>query len=204
MRVVGVTGKYCAGKSTVAEILEAHGYTQIDVDRFGHQALQTEWRQVAERFGADVVRADGEIDRAALGRIVFSNEEALADLESILHPSMVRMVEAHIAEIRSNRPDAQVCVNAAILFKMGLDRLCDTVIWVDAPVLQRIRRARERDRLPWHQLLRRVYTQRALRPPFRARGNTQQKSQGAEILSVRNDGTRDALIRRLSKIVPLE
>ncbi len=204
MRVVGVTGKYCAGKSTVAEILEAHGYTQIDVDRFGHQALQTEWRQVAERFGADVVRADGEIDRAALGRIVFSNEEALADLESILHPSMVRMVEAHIAEIRSNRPDAQVCVNAAILFKMGLDRLCDTVIWVDAPVLQRIRRARERDRLPWRQLLRRVYTQRALRPPCRARGNTQQKSQGAEILSVRNDGTRDALIRRLSKIVPLE
>lgn len=208
MIVVGVTGKYCAGKSTVAEVLKQHGYSDIDVDQLGHHALIAEQHRVVARFGAGILGASGEIDRGALGRVVFADPTALADLEAIVHPAMVRTVEQRIDEFRSQTPVPNVCLSAAILFKMGLDRLCDTIVWVDAPVLQRLRRARNRDRLGWGDLLRRVFAQRNLRPPHRSlrveNGNAQQSDHRAEILTVRNDGSRDALVRQLSTLVPLE
>lgn len=201
LTVVGVTGKYCAGKSTVAELLHQHGYVHIDVDQLGHHALATERDRVIARFGAGIVGPDGAIDRGTLGRVVFADQTALADLEAILHPAMVRTVEQRIGELRAHTQPRDVCLNAAILFKMKLDRLCDTIIWVDAPVLQRVRRARARDRLGWCDLLRRVFAQRELRLP---NGNAQQSHYGAEILTVRNDGSRDALLRQLSTFVSLE
>lgn len=189
--VVGVSGKYCAGKSTVADLLEAEwGFLQIDVDALGHQALERRRDEVLSRFGSGIV-VDGRIDRRRLGGIVFGNPQALADLESIVHPEMIAMVEETIRR----EAERDVVVNAAILFKMGLDRLCDTVIWVEAPVLRRIFRARRRDRLPFLQILKRLNAQRGMKP---------QSSRGdVDIHTVRNSGNLEALKRRIGAVLPV-
>ncbi len=93
MIVVGITGKYCAGKNTAADILKEAGYEGIDVDALGHDALRREDERIIERFGSQVAGGGGEIDRRRLGRIVFSDSAALKDLESIVHPGMVAAVE---------------------------------------------------------------------------------------------------------------
>src|SRR5918997_7167370 len=84
--VIGLTGPIASGKSTVAELLRQRGAEIIDADRVYRSLLHHGselWRQVVERFGPAIVGSDGEIDRAALGRVVFSDPAALADLDRI-------------------------------------------------------------------------------------------------------------------------
>jgi len=185
--VVGVAGKYCAGKNTVAAILVEHGYREIDVDKLGHQALERSRDRVAERFGTEVLTAEGTVNRRALGRIVFAEDEAREDLEAIVHPEMRTMTSELIAE--SQGP---VVINAAILFSMKLDALCDTVLWVTAPMLHRVLRARSRDALPFMQIVRRMWTQRRLAP--------QHVRQNVDIHTVRNSGSRARLYARLRSL----
>lgn len=183
--VVGVTGKYCAGKNAVSQILEGQGYRPIDVDRLGHRALEEKRERVIERFGAGIVDADGRIDRRALGAIVFADPKALRTLEETIHPAMVGYVRE---EIEGGEGRGFV-INAAILFHMGLHPLCDRILWVDAPFFLRLRRALRRDKLPVHQILRRMWSQRKLSPqPYRNL---------VDIYTVRNSGN----IQKLSASV---
>lgn len=189
--VVGISGKYCAGKSTVADLLSREwGFHQIDVDKLGHEALVRRRDEVVARFGEKLL-VDGEIDRRRLGSIVFGDAKALADLEAIVHPEMIRMAEEEIAR----RPDRNIALNAAILFKMGLDGLCDSVLWVDAPLHQRVKRARERDGLPILQILKRLYAQRGMKP--------QSSSRDVDIHTVRNSGNLEDLRRRICAVLPV-
>lgn len=157
--VIGVAGKYCAGKSTVADLLADAGYRVIDVDRLGHEALTRRVEDVRLEFGEEYLDSDGAVNRTKLGNLVFRNRNALRRLEGIVHPEMVRMVRE-----RLSYEEPGTVVNAALLFSMGLDALCDLVLWVNAPLLTRVRRARERDKLPFRDILRRFWTQRRLGP----------------------------------------
>ncbi|MFP4638779.1 MAG: dephospho-CoA kinase [Spirochaetaceae bacterium] len=161
--VVGVAGKYCAGKSTVAQMLAEAGYRVIDVDRLGHEALARRGEDVRRVFGGDYVDEEGSVDRGRLGRLVFRDRTALRRLESIVHPEMVEMVRERLRT--SQQPTV---INAALLFPMGLDTLCDTVLWVTAPALTRICRARRRDGLPLGDIVRRFWAQRSLGPQYSA------------------------------------
>ncbi len=97
--VLGITGKYCAGKSAVSEVLSAWGWHIIDVDRLGHHALIEKRDEVLQRFGRELDDGAGGIDRKRLGAIVFRNRTALRYLERIVHPSMVAMVDSRLAEL---------------------------------------------------------------------------------------------------------
>lgn len=202
MIVVGVTGKYCAGKSTVGEILEEHGYAQIEVDRLGHEALVAERDRVADAFGEVVLDEDGTIDRRALSRIVFSDDASLARLESIVHPRMVDMTATRVREIRGDENGGAgrdspvgVVINAAILFRMGLHPLCDTVLYVTAPFFAIWRRARARDGASLVEVVRRLRSQRDVAPQY--------STSDADIHSVENDGDREKLRRQIARLLPL-
>ena len=156
--VIGLTGGYCAGKDAVARILERRGFTVLDVDRIGHEVLESRRDAVAAAFGESVRRADGTIDRRAVGRIVFADPAALARLEGIVHPPMVERVRALAAAERAAGRD--VAVNAALLRHMGLERYCDAVVEVRAWALRRFFRGLRRDRLGPVQVLRRMRSQR--------------------------------------------
>ena len=126
--VVGVAGKLGSGKSAVAGMLADAGYRVIDVDRLGHRALVTERDRIVSAFGRGILFPDGQIDRRRLGALVFRTAEARRRLEAIVHPVMVRRVTTLVTV-----EPAAVVIDAALLHPMGLDALCDLVLWVRAP-----------------------------------------------------------------------
>lgn len=187
--VVGVAGKYCAGKNTVVSILAERGFAVIDVDALGHQALVSARDQVVEAFGSGILGEDGQIDRRRLGSLVFGDAGKRVRLESIVHPAMVAEVERQVGE----RADDPVAVNAAILFPMGLDRLCDFVLWVTAPLFLRVRRAMERDGLSPRQVLQRMAAQRRLK--------AQPGRESVDTYTVRNTADREFLRSQVLEIL---
>ncbi len=140
---IGLTGPIGCGKSTVAGWLgERLGVVVIDADRVARDVLAPgtpELAAVAARFGEDLVDADGVLDRASLGRIVFADRDALRDLESIVHPAVRPRILAAIGEAEAGGADALV-VEAIKLVEGGLAELCDEVWLVTCdPGLQRER-----------------------------------------------------------------
>jgi dephospho-CoA kinase len=129
--VIGVTGPIASGKSTVAELLRQRGADVIDADRVYRSLLQPGsglWRQIVARFGPEIVGPDGEINRAALGGVVFADPEALADLDRITHPAVVAEVRTRIA--RSTTPF--VVLEAIKLVQSGLASDVDALWFVTA------------------------------------------------------------------------
>jgi dephospho-CoA kinase len=131
MLLVGLTGGIGSGKSTVAEMLGARGAVVLDADVFARDAVRAgsdAFRAVLRRFGDDIVGPDGELDRAKLAGIVFTDRAALDDLEAIVHPEVRRMLaDALQAELDTNH--VVVLVNP-LLIEMGTHRDCDVVVVV--------------------------------------------------------------------------
>jgi dephospho-CoA kinase len=133
MLLVGLTGGIGSGKSTVARFLGDHGAVIVDADVFAREAVRAgsdAFRAVVQRFGDEVVGADGELDRAKVASIVFADRAALADLEAIIHPEVRRMIaDAIQAELDTNH--VVVLVNP-LLIEMGAHRDCDVVVVISA------------------------------------------------------------------------
>jgi dephospho-CoA kinase len=126
---IGITGPIGCGKSAVAGWLAELGATVIDADELARESTapgEPALDAVFERFGEVYRRADGSLDRAALGRLVFSDPAALADLEAIVHPAVRSRIEIAVAAAESAEAPA-VAVEAIKLVEGGLARLCDEV-----------------------------------------------------------------------------
>ena len=140
---IGITGPIGCGKSTVAGWLaEAPGVVVIDADQVARDVLDRDepaLDAVVRRFGTDLMLADGSLDRAALGRIVFSDPAALRDLEAIVHPAVRPRILAAIAVADEGNADV-VVIEAIKLVEGGLAELCDEVWLVTCdPDVQRDR-----------------------------------------------------------------
>ena len=131
---IGITGPIGCGKSTVARWLgERPSVVVIDADRVARDVLAPDTPEVEAvyaRFGEDLRAADGELDRAALGRIVFADPTALRDLEAIVHPAVRPRIVAGF-EAADQAGAAAVVVEAIKLVDGGLADLCDEV-WLVA------------------------------------------------------------------------
>lgn len=140
--VIGLTGPIACGKSTVARMLGEVGATVIDADVLAHRATEPGMPALAEiraRFGDPVVTAAGELDRAALGRLVFADPAALGDLERIVHPHVRRMVDEALAAA-AQAADPVVAIEAIKLVEGGLAERCDETWLVECgPATQRQR-----------------------------------------------------------------
>jgi dephospho-CoA kinase len=142
MLSVALTGNIAAGKSTVAELFRAWGATVIDADRLAREAQAPGTpvlRAIADRFGQDLIGPGGALDRATLRRRVMGDPAALADLNRIVHPDVLRQRAALEAESR-RRGDRIVVSDIPLLFEAADPAAFDAVVLVDAP--ERVRRAR--------------------------------------------------------------
>jgi dephospho-CoA kinase len=182
--VIGLTGSYCAGKSLAASRLRELGFVEIDLDRLGHAALELRKALVTARFGREILGPDGLVDRRRLGAVVFADPAALRDLEAIVHPAMVAEVERLVAAAK-----APTVINAAILFRMGLHRLCDLVVCVRAPLPLRLVRAMRRDGIGLAAAARRLMSQGRVCPKT--------VCPDVDTLTVSNSGSRQRLFARL-------
>lgn len=127
--VIGLTGPIGCGKSTVARWLEELGGVVVDADRIAREVTapgEPALDAVIEAFGEEFMAADGSLDRAALGRVVFSDPAALATLEAIVHPAVrPRIEEAVRAAADAGAP--LVVIEAIKLVEAGHAARCDEV-----------------------------------------------------------------------------
>ncbi len=137
--LIGLTGNIATGKSTVANMLSDLGATVIDADALTHD-LQRKgtptYAAIVAAFGSTILSADGEIDRRALGSIVFSDAEKMKQLEAIMHPAVAIESQRRIVEAR-----APIVVYEAIkLIEAGRASMCDAIWVVTAKVEVRLDR----------------------------------------------------------------
>jgi dephospho-CoA kinase len=141
---VGLTGGIASGKSTVAKLLSSFGAILIDSDVLAREVVEPGTdglREVVDAFGADVLAADGSLDRAKLGALVFNDAIARRRLESIIHPR----VRARALEIQAAAAAGSVVVqDIPLLVETGQADRFDAVVVVDAPEAVQLARLAER------------------------------------------------------------
>ncbi len=149
---VGLTGGFAAGKSTVSRLLhDRFGIPVIDVDQAGRRAVEESPAVLAalrDAFGDGYFNAGTTLNRKKLGERVFHDEQARATLNRIVHPAMLKIVQAEMQQAEEGIPQAPyVVVDAALLFELDLHKKMDVVVTVWAPLSVCQRRAGRRDGL---------------------------------------------------------
>lgn len=186
MRVIGLTGGIASGKSLVSQQLAERGAVIVDADKLGHETYRRgtgTYRAVVEAFGADVVGADGEIDRRALGGKVFVDAEARRRLEEIVWPAIRRLAGERLAELRANDTPV-VVLEAAVLIEADWRDLVDEVWLVLASPETARQRLMERNGLTAEQAESRLRAQL-----------TNEKRRPYAHVVIENDGTLEELRR---------
>ncbi|MFN2571389.1 MAG: dephospho-CoA kinase [Gemmatimonadales bacterium] len=141
---VALTGNIAAGKSTVVDLFRNWGATIIDADALARDAQapgSTVLAAIAKRFGADVLAADGTLDRGALRSKVMGDDPALAALNAIVHPA-VQQRRLELQRAAAERGDAIVVNDIPLLFEVLDPGQFDAVVLVDAPIAVRRTRLR--------------------------------------------------------------
>lgn len=186
---VGLTGGVASGKSTVARLLVEHGAVLIDADVLAREVVARGTpglARVVEEFGPELLTPQGDLDRAAMGALVFGDADARRRLEAIVHP----LVYERIAELEAQAPEGAVVVHDIPLLVEN-DRAgdFDAVIVVDAP--------------PEHQLERMVgdrgWSEDDARARMAAQASREQRRAVATYV-VDNDGTHEDLRRAVAEV----
>lgn len=128
--ILALTGGIACGKSETGRILTEEGFAVLDVDTLAHKLMAAGmpvFQRVVSRFGDGVVGVDGEIDRQALGRIVFRDPEALKELNALVHPEVIEEAEQWKA-----RQSGDCAVLIPLLFEAGWTKGWTAIICVSA------------------------------------------------------------------------
>lgn len=162
MGYFGLTGGIASGKSTVARMFQALGARIIDADRVGHHLLRSTspvYGEIVREFGPSILNAAGEIERARLGRVVFSEPAKLAQLNAIVHPLIIARVEELAVRHHAEHPGCVVLVDAALIFEAGIGGRFTRVIVVWCTPEQQIARLMAKAGLTREQAEQRIATQ---------------------------------------------
>ena len=187
MLSVALTGGIGSGKSTVAEIFEELGALVIDSDQLAREVIErgtSGYDAVLSRFGDSILK-EGEIDRSALGAIVFADEKARKDLEGIIHP----LVRERSEKIASRAGDSRIVINQIpLLVETSGAKRFDFVITVEADL--EIRRERLRARgMKDYEISRRISAQ----------ASDDEREAIANIV-ITNNGSLDELTREVERV----
>lgn len=163
MKTIGVTGPTGAGKTTVLRALEELGCVCVDCDALYHELLETSPtlpRELTRRFGKSILNSQGNLDRKALGAVVFADPAALADLNAISHRHI--LARCHELARQAEEGGAKgIVFDAIALFESGLAQACDVTLAVVAPPETRVHRIMARDGIGEEYARARVAAQQA-------------------------------------------
>ena len=191
MQKIALTGGIATGKSYVLDQFRRRGVPCLDADELAHgvTAAGTEaTAAIADRFGADILAADGAVDRRKLGPIVFADPAARRELEAITHPAVYRAINAALRAFELMGDGAFAVVDVPLLFETGAEKSFDKVIVTAcAPQTQLAR------------LIERGLTEDAARQRLAAQWPTQQKVARADFV-VTTDGTFEDTNRQVDEI----
>ncbi len=157
---IGLTGNIATGKSVVRRMLEHLGAYTIDADALSHRVLAKGapgYKPVLDKFGTWILNADGQIDRAKLGRLVFADKQALTELEAIVHPYVRQAVD-----LLTRRATQKVVVVEAIkLLESPLRQQCDAIWVTAAPQEVQVERLMRKRGMSSEDALQRIHSQSA-------------------------------------------
>jgi len=186
---VGLTGGIASGKSTVSSILRELGAVVIDADQIAREVVAKGTpglAAVVAAFGADMLTADGELDRARMGALVFADEAARRWLEAIVHP----LVFERYAELEAAAPEDGIVVHdIPLLVESGRAAEFDAVVVVDAPIETQVERM-VRDR---------GWTEDEAHARIAAQA-TREKRRAVATYLIENTGTREDLRRKVTEV----
>jgi dephospho-CoA kinase len=181
--VIGLTGGIGSGKTTVSDMLTGMGAVVIDTDLVARDVVEPDGAAhaaVRRRFGPAVVGPGGEIDRAALARLVFADPEARSDLNALVHPAVATEVDARLRELAGT--GTTVVLVVPLLVEAGWTDRVDHVVVVDCPEDTAVRRLVGSGRL----------TEREARQRVAAQASRQERLNRADTV-IDNSGPADAL-----------
>ena len=186
--IIGITGPIGSGKSFVASELDLLGAHVIDMDVIARELVEPGMpalSEIRDEFGPDYILEKGTLNRRALGRLVFSDPEALRRLNGIMFPKLVKAAKEKLDEVSGQH--GLVAVDAAVLYQAGLDKLVDKVIAVTAEEEVRTARIMERDKLTHEEALARISGQ----------GELDEIARCSADLVIENSGTPQTLRKKL-------
>ncbi|HYV03282.1 MAG TPA: dephospho-CoA kinase, partial [Blastocatellia bacterium] len=150
MLKVGLTGSIAVGKSYVLAVLAELGCVTFDADKIAHSVMapgRDAHRDIVREFGDEVLSADGSIDRVKLGAIVFTDPTRRQRLNEIVHPRVIEEQNRLLEEVQTNRPDAIVVIDAALMIESGGYKRFDKIIVVYCDRETQIQRLTERNQI---------------------------------------------------------
>lgn len=162
MKIIGLTGLTGAGKSTVAQKLMAYGCYHIDADKVAREVINNNENvknKLKERFGDDVINADGTTNRPVLASRAFASEGNTNALNEITHPAVTEEIQSIIKDMEDVGYRG-VIIDAIALFESGEDKLCDFTVAVVAPRDIRLERIMNRDNITEEKALERINAQK--------------------------------------------
>ncbi len=156
MLIIGLTGGIGSGKTTVSQYFERHGVPVIDADQLTRELVapgQPALKEIARQLGADLLSADGELDRPQLRKRIFTHPEQRQILETILHPLAREAALQQLTTLHENaHPPAYVILSVPLLIESGWADLVQRILVVDATPTQQQQRASQRDGLSTTQI----------------------------------------------------
>ena len=187
MRVIALTGGIGSGKSLAAEYFADLGALVIDADQLARAAIErgsTGFDEVVSVFG-DSILVNGEIDRRALGQLIFKNSALKSKLEAIIHPRVRSEFEEAVASLSA---DQILVYEIPLLFESsGADRF-DSIITIEANMDQRIARLRKKGLLISE-----------IEARIAAQATREQRISIADFV-IENNGSQDELLRKVENI----
>ncbi len=157
-RVIGVTGIFGSGKSTVSEMLRAYGLKIIDADKLAHKYLlpgTKTYKKILGYFGKGILKKNRKIDRRKLGKLVFGNRELVKKLNAIIHPKVIADIKSAIRRSGGKT----VVLDAPLLIESGLRKIVDDLIVVIIERDELIRRMAKKVSLKRPEILARIKSQ---------------------------------------------
>ncbi|MDD5167113.1 MAG: dephospho-CoA kinase [Candidatus Omnitrophica bacterium] len=156
--ILGLTGSFGSGKSTVARMFRGYGARVIDADSLAHQFIRpgtNGYNKIIAFFGRGILKKNKDIDRRKLAAVVFNDKRALKKLNGIIHPGVIKCIKD---EIRNSR-ERIIVLDAPLLIEAGLERMVDKLIVVKLERKLQVRRIREKTSLKKTDILKRIECQ---------------------------------------------
>jgi len=156
--IVGVTGGFSSGKTTVTELLAAPDVLVIDADRIARRLTKPGevcYRRIISSFGKGILRKDGSIDRRKLAEKAFISKKTVDKLNRAVHPEVIKSIKE---EIRASKMQ-KIILDAPLLIEAGLFNLVDRLVVVGIGETEQLKRAKGRTGLNHYQILKRAKRQ---------------------------------------------
>ena len=156
--ILGVTGTFGSGKTTVSKIFKKYHAEIIDADKLAHACLKaggTSYRKIVSLFGAGILRKDKSINRKRLAAVVFNNKSLLKKINSVIHPRVINQINKRIKKSKSSI----IVLDAPLLIESGLHKVVDKIIVVTITRKEQINRMTRKGSLKRSDISKRVKAQ---------------------------------------------